>query len=310
MRRILITGGAGNVGGSLARSLVNNPDNFVLIVDNLLTGSIHKLPDKKYKNWSFIKADVNNWKEILPIMSHEYLDYVFHYAAMVGVKRTLNNPLKVLKDIDGIKNILKISSSTGVKRVFFSSSSEVYGEPVEIPQNEITTPLNSKLPYAVTKNVSESYCRSYQQIHGLNYTIFRFFNTYGPLQSADFVVMKFILNAMEDKVIEIYGDGSQTRTFCFIDNNLEATIASMEDGIWINEVVNIGNDIEITILELAETIISTLNSKSQIKFIKPLKDGDMTRRKPDISKMRKAITGDLISLKKGIELTQKNLIKP
>ena len=121
--------------------------------------------------------------------------------------------------------------------------------------------------------------------------------------------MKFILNAMEDKVIEIYGDGSQTRTFCFIDNNLEATIASMEDGIWINEVVNIGNDIEITILELAETIISMLNSKSQIKFIKPLKEGDMTRRKPDISKMRKVITGDLISLKKGIELTQKELNK-
>ena len=92
MSRILLTGGAGNVGGTLARRLVKNPDNFILIVDNLLTGSINKLPDKKYKNWSFIKADVNNWEEILPIMSRKHLDYVFHYAAVVGVQRILDNP--------------------------------------------------------------------------------------------------------------------------------------------------------------------------------------------------------------------------
>ena len=194
MSRILLTGGAGNVGGTLARRLVKNPDNFILIVDNLLTGSINKLPDKKYKNWSFVKADVNNWEEILPIMSRENLDYVFHYAAVVGVQRTLDNPMAVLKDIDGIKNILKISNNIGVKRIFFSSSSEVYGEPLEIPQNEISTPLNAKLPYAIVKSVSEAYCRSYQQVHGLDYTIFRLFNTYGPLQSSAFVVTKFILS--------------------------------------------------------------------------------------------------------------------
>ena len=195
MSRILLTGGAGNVGGTLARRLVKNSDNFILIVDNLLTGSVIKLPDKKYKNWSFVKADVNNWEEILPIMSRENLDYVFHYAAVVGVQRTLDNPMAVLKDIDGIKNILKISNNIGVKRIFFSSSSEVYGEPLEIPQNEISTPLNVKLPYAIVKSVSEAYCRSYQQVYGLNYTIFRFFNTYGPLQSSDFVVTRFIQNA-------------------------------------------------------------------------------------------------------------------
>jgi len=317
MRRILITGGAGNVGGSLARRLVNNPDNFVLIVDNLLTGSILKLPDKKYTNWSFIKADINNWGEILPIMSRKHLDYVFHYAAVVGVQRILDNPMAVLKDIDGTKNILKISNNIGVKRVFFSSSSEVYGQPFEIPQNEISTPLNTESIYAIVKSVSESYCRTYQQVYGLDYTIFRVFNTYGPLQSSDFVVTKFIQKAIEGNDIEVYGDGSQTRTFCFVEDNIDVTLASIEGDYWINEVVNIGNDNEITILKLAETIIDVLNSKSKIKFIKPPLDykayfnhpeGDITRRKPDIRKMRKIFTGDLTSLKKGIELTQRNII--
>ena len=116
---------------------------------------------------------------------------------MVGVKRTLENPLKVLEDIKGIQSVLHLAKNTGVKRVFFASSSEVYGEPVEFPQNEFTTPLNSKLPYAIVKNVGEAFLKSYYLEHGLNYTIFRFFNTYGPKQSTDFVMSKFLRAAPE-----------------------------------------------------------------------------------------------------------------
>lgn len=96
-------------------------------------------------------------------MTSYQFDYVFHYAALVGVKRTLDNPVMVLEDIQGIKNVLDLCKSTGVKRVFYSSSSEVYGEPVELPQHEHTTPLNSRLPYAIVKNVGEALCKSYQQ---------------------------------------------------------------------------------------------------------------------------------------------------
>ena len=110
MRRILITGGAGNVGGSLARRLVKDSKNFIFIVDNLLTGSVAKLPDSKYKNWKFFKLDVNNLDDMLSILENESLDFIFHYAAVVGVKRTLANPIAVLNDIDGIRNILQISS--------------------------------------------------------------------------------------------------------------------------------------------------------------------------------------------------------
>ena len=214
MIKILITGGAGNVGGALARKLVEDLNYFVVIVDNLSTGSIKKLPSKEFSNWKFVNCDVNNYTSISEIMLIIHFDYVFHYAAVVGVQRTQENPILVLNDIEGIKNVLQLSKNSSVKRVFFSSSSEVYGEPVELPQNEETTPLNSRVPYAVVKNVGESFFRSYFKSYGLPYTIFRFFNTYGPNQSEDFVISKFLKSALKNEEdITIYGDGSQTRTF-------------------------------------------------------------------------------------------------
>src|ERR1700709_2336364 len=191
MIKILITGGAGNVGGALACHLVQNTNYQIIVADNLRTGSLNNLP-KGHDNFIFINCDVNNFNDISAIMLAYRFDYVFHYAALVGVKRTLNNPISVLEDIEGIKNVLNLSKNTGVKRVFYSSSSEVYGEPVEFPQNEHTTPLNSRIPYAIVKNVGEAFFRSYKKEYDLDYTIFRFFNTYGPKQSTDFVVSKFI----------------------------------------------------------------------------------------------------------------------
>jgi len=302
-RKILITGGAGNIGGSLSRRLVQNPDNFVVIVDNLLTGYIDKLPDMKYKNWRFIKADCNRLEEMNPVMCSNCFDYVFHYAAVVGVKRTLDSPRMVLDDIKGIENVLSLSKSTGVKQIFFSSSSEVYGEPVEFPQREATTPLNSRLPYAVVKNLGEAYFRSFYQEYGLEYTIFRFFNTYGPLQSTDFVLSRFLSQAIEGKPLTINGDGLQTRTFCYIDDNLDTVERILDDNLCKNEVVNIGSDIEISIIDLANKIREITNSVSEVVYLPPLKEGDMSRRLPDITKMKKILNRDLTSLEYGISLT-------
>lgn len=301
MRKILITGGAGNVGGSLAKKLVAHPDNFVVIVDDLSTGSISKLPDNvKYGNYKFIKADVNSFNDISSVFLRYGFDYVFHYAAVVGVKRTLQNPSKVLEDIQGIKNVLELSKNTGVKRIFYSSSSEVYGEPVEFPQNEDTTPLNSKLPYAIVKNVGEAFLKSFWKEFDLSYTIFRFFNTYGPDQSPDFVISKFINEALVGNPITLYGDGLQTRTFCYIDDNIEATTNALNNDFFVNDVVNIGSDKEMTILDLAKLIIKETGSSSAIEFLPPLPEGDMTRRKPDISKMKKLLSRDMTSVEEGI----------
>ena len=228
-------------------------------------------------------------------------DYVFHYAAVVGVQRTLDHPKMVLDDIIGIKNVLDLCKNTNVKRVFFASSSEVYGEPIEHPQNEATTPLNSRLPYAVVKNVGESFLRSYKQEFDLDYTIFRFFNTYGPKQSTDFVMSKFIEAATKNKDITIFGDGLQTRTFCYIDDNIDACLSSFEHGHYINDTVNVGNDYEVNIIQLAEIVIKATDSKSKIVHLPALKEGDMKKRKPDIEKMRKLLGRELLPIHEGIK---------
>jgi nucleoside-diphosphate-sugar epimerase len=298
--KVLISGGAGNVGGALAQALANDPNYFVVVADNLRTGSLEKVPVSQHDNVRFIKADVNDLTDISSVMLSWHFDYVFHYAALVGVKKTLAHPIDVLRDIDGIRNVLQLSKNTGVKRVFFSSSSEVYGEPVEFPQNEHTTPLNSRLPYAIVKNVAEAFFRSYQKEYGLDFTIFRFFNTYGPKQSTEFVVPRFIDLALRNEPITLYGDGSQTRTFCYIDDNIEATLKIFKEGLHINEVVNIGSHIETPIIELARRVIDITGSKSVIEHLPPLEEGDMTRRLPDNSKMLKVLGRDLLPLDEGI----------
>ena len=301
MPKILITGGAGFVGSALAEKLILDKNNYVVIVDDLSTGDLGKLPNLPTTNWRFIKADANNLTDMAPIMTSNQFDYVFHFAALVGVIRTQENPVSVLKDIDGFKNILSLSKNTTVKRIFFSSSSEIYGDPVEIPQNVYTTPLNSRVPYAIVKNVGEAFMRSYHKEFGLDYTIFRFFNTYGPKQSKDFVISKFILAALDNRDITIYGDGSQTRTFCYVDDNVDTCLKTFYDNQFVNDVINIGGNKEFTILNVAKLVIKLTGSKSKIIHIDPLKDGDMQRRQPDNSDMKLLLNRDLIVLEEGIK---------
>lgn len=304
--KILVTGAAGFVGSWLTEKLADNKNNTVVAVDNFLTGQAKNLDLNRHANLKFIKADANDFNDLASIFYAYQFDYVFHYAAVVGVKRTLDNPVMVLNDLQGIRNVLNLSKNTGVSRVYFSSSSEVYGEPVEFPQNEHTTPLNSRLPYAIVKNVGEAYLRSYKQEFDLDFTIFRFFNTYGPRQSVDFVMSKFIAAALKGKDIVIYGDGMQTRTFCYIEDNIEACTNAFYQNKFINDVINVGSDNEITILELANIIIKLTNSKSKIVHTHALKEGDMTRRKPDNSKMKELVRRPMTSLEQGIQLLIKS----
>jgi UDP-glucuronate decarboxylase len=306
-KKILVTGGAGFIGSALVEELSIEKKNNIVIIDNYSTGSVDKVPKSKFDNIRSIKADVNNFREMEGIFYSNNFDYVFHYAAMVGVKRTLANPVGVLNDIDGIKNVLSLAKNTGVKRVFYSSSSEVYGEPVEYPQNEHTTPLNSRLPYAIVKNVGEAFFKSYHKEYGLEYTIFRLFNTYGPKQSVDFVMSKFIASAINNKDITVYGEGNQTRTFCYVKDNIAAMLSAFYNDKIVNDVANIGSDQEITILELAKLIIKIVKSKSKVIHLPALEEGDMTRRRPDINKMKSLLERNLTQLEKGIKETIANI---
>lgn len=297
---ILVTGGAGFIGSAIAEKLAENPKHFVVVVDNFLTGSPEKIPASKHDNIRFIRCDVNNYVDLSAIMVSHQFEYVFHYAAVVGVQRTLSNPVLVLNDLNGFRNILELSKNSGVQRVFFSSSSEVYGEPVELPQNEETTPLNSRLPYAIVKNAGEAYLKSYYKEFGLSYTIFRFFNTFGPKQSKDFVISRFIASALKNENLVVNGDGKQTRTFCYVDDNTDACLSAFYNNEIVNDVANIGSDKEITILELATKIIELTGSKSKITFGPSLSEGDMTRRMPDTAKMKKLLKRVPIELEDGL----------
>lgn len=300
-RKILITGGAGNIGSALTKYLLMQEDTFVVVVDDLSTGFLYKLPEPTHPRFKFVKADVNQLSEIAPVFYSFHFDYVFHFAALVGVKRTQENPVAVLNDIEGIKNVLNLSKTSTVKRVYYASSSEVYGEPVELPQNEYRTPLNSRVPYAVVKNIGECFFRSYHQEFGLPYTIFRFFNTYGPGQSTDFVVARFLAAALKNEPITLYGDGLQTRTFTYIDDNIEVIGKIFEQGLITNDVINLGNDELCTVKALAELVIKLSASSSVIIHLDPLKEGDMTRRQPDNSKMKAILNKPLISVEEGVK---------
>ncbi len=300
MNKILVTGGAGFIGSTLTEYLLKNPENFVVVVDDLSTGHLKKMV-APCQNLKFIKADVNKRKEISEIMMSWKFDFVFHYAAVVGVQRTLANPLMVLNDVEGVKNILELSKNIGVKRVFFSSSSEIYGEPVEYPQNEHTTPLNSRLPYAIVKNLAEAYLRAYKKEFDLDFTIFRFFNTYGPKQSRNFVISKFLNHALKNEDIPIYGDGLQTRTFCFVDDNVKACLQAFNNDLYVNDVVNIGGEQEITIIDLAKEIINLTGSLSKIIHLPALEEGDMRGRRPDTAKMKIMYNQPLITLQEGLK---------
>jgi nucleoside-diphosphate-sugar epimerase len=304
MSKILVTGGAGFVGSSLVDRLSENAENYIVVVDNLLTGDAKKVPVKD--NVRFIKCDVNKFEDISAVFYSNHFDFVFHYAAVVGVQRTLDNPIMVLDDVKGFENLLMLCKNTGVKRVFFSSSSEVYGEPFEFPQNEETTPLNSRLPYAIVKNIGEAYIKSFHQEFGLEYTIFRYFNTYGPKQSDDFVISKFLQKALKNEPITIYGDGSQTRTFCYINDNVDTCLKCMEEDAILNDTVNIGGADEMTVLELAKVIIKVTDSSSEIIHLPALKEGDMTRRQPDNTKMKEILRRDLTPLEEGLKRVLKS----
>lgn len=296
---VLVTGGAGFIGSWLVEKLVQK-DYEVVVADNLQTGSACNL-DNIQEDIEFYQADVNKKKEIEKIFSENQIDVVFHYAATVGVERTLENPLKVLEDIEGIKNVIEQSVRNDVKHLVYSSSSEVYGKPADLPMQEENTPLNSRLPYAVVKNLGEVYCRTYQEQQGLDYTILRYFNTYGPGQSMDFVIPQFIHNAVRGKDIEIYGDGRQKRTFIYIEDNIQATLNVLGNPKAKNETINVGGEKAYSINQLAKLIKEKVNSSSRIKHVDPRPKGDMDIRRPCIEKMKEILgKRELLDLEKGI----------
>ena len=290
-KKVLITGGAGFIGSHLAEHVLRFGSE-VIILDNFSTGKIENLAHLPSSRISVIRGNANRKSDVEKAFRYKP-SFLFHLAATVGVDRTLKNPLLVLDDLNGLHNVLRLSLKHGVKKAVFSSSSEVYGEPVTHPQSEEHTPLNSRLPYAVVKSAGENFFRAYYEMHKLPTTSFRFFNVYGPRQDSSgygFVVSIFIKNALSGKPPVIFGDGRQTRDFNYIDDVIAVLLHSLITPESDGESLNIGKGKEVRIVDLAEQIIKLCGAKGmQPVFAPARKKGDMSRRRANPQKLKKII---------------------
>lgn len=307
---VLVTGGAGFIGSHLARRLLELGAN-VFVFDNLSTGRKENLAEcLDFQNFEFFQGDVNYREQIAHVFNHEKIDYIFHGAAVVGVKRVEEDPLSVLRDIDGIRNILELGQEHGVKKVVFCSSSEAYGEPQVLPERE-DGPINPnpRDPYALVKLQGENLVRIYAERLGLPGCSLRYFNVYGPNQIASaygFVVGIFINQVLQGINPTIFGDGTQTRDLVYIDDNIEANIrALILDTVGRGEVINVGSGRQTTILDLAERIIKLAGPEDMGgPLFYPERKIEIRYRAPDITKMRELLKfTPQISLDEGLRKT-------
>ena len=282
---IVLTGGSGFIGSHLSKELLKNGENKLIVVDNLLTGNLDNIQDLlDHENATFIQHDVQDHIEI-----DEKVDYVFHLASAASPVAYTENPVNTLKAGSlGTINTLGLARKHGAE-YFLASTSEVYGDPLVTPQNEEywgnVNPNGERSMYDEAKRFAEAATATYARSYDLKTKIIRIFNTYGPnMQLNDGrVVTNLIVQALNDEDLTIYGDGSQTRSFSYVSDTVAGIIAMMESNHY--EVFNIGNPYEITVKELAETILKLTNSKSEIIY-KPLPNDDPQQRRPDISKAK------------------------
>ncbi|EKQ54506.1 MAG: nucleoside-diphosphate-sugar epimerase [Methanobacterium sp. Maddingley MBC34] len=286
--KILVTGGAGFIGSHISDKLLTK-GHEVVCIDNLSTGNIKNMEDSlKNDDFSFIDCDIRDSNKLKDIFKTEEFDQVYHLAAVVGVKRVFEYPEEVLDvNIDGTVNIFKHALDYGCKKVINISSSEVYGEPIEVPERE-DSPKNVDTPYALSKLVCEHYGKIYNDIHGLKTTSLRLFNAYGPRQDSTpygFVVGIFIDNVLNNQQPVIFGDGFQTRDFTYIKDIVNLIIRSGEISKADGENLNIAAGKPVTILDLAEMVIE-ITGKDLEPVFEEEREFEIRHRFSDISKMR------------------------
>lgn len=313
-KNILITGGAGFLGSHLSKRLLQE-SNRIYCLDNLETGSIDNINDiQDNENFIFLDQDITS-----KIVINENIDEIFNLACPASPINYQKDPVKTNKtSVVGIVNMLDFALEKDAK-IFHASTSEVYGNPTIHPQDESywgnVNPIGPRACYDEGKRCAETFCFDYMRQYKSKIKVVRIFNTYGPhMQINDGrVVSNFIVQAIKNEPITIYGAGTQTRSFCYVDDLINAFIGMMNSRDDFYGPVNIGNPVEFTIIELAEKILSITNSSSKLVY-NTLPQDDPEQRKPDISLAKKEFDWEpKISLDDGlnrtIEYFQKKLSK-
>ena len=301
MGRILVTGGSGFIGSHLCDELITKGHD-VLCVDNLFSGSrdnIRHLLGHPY--FEFVRHDI-----IQPFFAE--VDQIYHLACPASPVHYQHNPIKTIKtNVMGTINMLGLAKRVGA-RILLTPTSEVYGNPHIHPQTEAywgnVNPIGIRSCYDEGKRVAETLMMDYHRQNGVDIRIVRIFNTYGPRMAINDgrVISNFIVQALRGEDLTIYGDGAQTRSFCYISDMIGGLIRMMEAS-GLTGPVNLGNPVESTILEIAEKILSMTESKSKITF-KPLPSDDPERRCPDIGMAQRALGwAPEVSLQSGLKET-------
>jgi len=300
MKKILVTGGAGFIGSHLCERLLNE-GNEVICLDNFFTGSknnITHLIDNPY--FEVIRHDIEE-----PILIE--VDEIYNLASPASPIHYQKDPVKTVRtNVMGAINVLDIAKRTGAK-IFQASTSEVYGDPEVHPQVEEyrgnVNPIGARACYDEGKRCAETLFFDYYREYGVDIKVVRIFNTYGPKMAINDgrVVSNFIIQALNNEDITIYGDGSQTRSFCYVTDLVDGFIKMMNSDL--TGPINLGNPDEFTVLELAKKVIKLTNSKSKIIF-KPLPEDDPKQRKPNIEKAKKYLNWKpTIKLEEGLKKT-------
>jgi len=319
-KKVLVTGGAGFIGSYLSEKLIKKGYK-VIAYDNLFSGSINNIQNLlKNKNFEFVKADIRQ-KRALEKQVRK-VDEIYHLAAMLGVSKVIEEPLLSLSvNVKGIENICELSHKYGNIRVIFTSSSEVYGKNPDKPLMEdcdlvFGSSQVVRWSYGLSKALGEQMLYAYSGV-GLPFLITRIFNSYGPRginKAYSHVIPKFLLNALKNEPLTVFGDGTQSRTFCFVEDTVEGILKTSEK--LKNQVVNIGSDNETKIVDLAKLIIKMTRSKSNITFVKDTSvyGSNFEAAKIRVPDTRKAKTAGFTAhtsliegLKKTIEWTQESI---
>lgn len=302
MNRVLVTGGAGFLGSHLCEKLLKD-GNDVICVDNLYTGSkdnIRSLMSNPY--FEFIRHDVTE-----PL--YVEVDQIYNLACPASPVHYQTNPVKTTKtSVYGALNMLGLAKRVGA-RILQASTSEVYGDPEVHPQPEsyrgCVNPIGIRACYDEGKRVAETLFFDYRRMHGIEIKIMRIFNTYGPRMNPmdGRVVSNFIVQALKGEDITIYGDGSQTRSFCYVDDLIEGMVRLMRSPADFTGPCNIGNPGEFTILQLAQKVIDYTGSSSKIIYL-PLPSDDPLQRRPVIDLAKEKLDWEpSISLEEGLQKT-------